>query len=58
MKKYKRYEEIKNDIKRNKNRPFDELFDEGFYESLDLVNKIVIQSYGFYFFPGLSTYLL
>jgi hypothetical protein len=45
MKKYKKYEEIKKNTQGNKDRPFNELFDEGFYESLDLVGEIVIRSY-------------
>ncbi len=45
MKKYKKYEEIKKELIINKNRPFDELFEESFFESLNLVEEIVLQSY-------------
>jgi hypothetical protein len=46
MREYKKYAEIKRELALNKNRPFDNLFEEGFYESLNLVGEIVNQFYG------------
>lgn len=45
MKKYKTYKEIKGEFITNKDRPFDDLFEEGFIDSLNLVDEIIIRSY-------------
>jgi len=49
MQNYTKYREIKTKFKKYKDRPFDELYKEGRYESIDLIDKIIKDSYGIFY---------